>query len=86
MNSKKSESSILTDAWLLLLLTILNVLNVVDRMLLSSFANYIVPDLQLSNTEFGLLTGLIFLIFYSVMGLFMGMLADTMNRTRLIAA
>ena len=60
-------------------------MNFVDRQLLSSFANYIVPDLGLSNTEFGLLTGLVFLVFYSVMGLFMGFLADTMNRTRLIA-
>ena len=66
-------------------LTLLNVMNFVDRQLLSSFANYIVPDLGLSNTEFGLLTGLVFLVFYSVMGLFMGFLADTMNRTRLIA-
>ena len=70
---------------LLLLLTLLNVLNMVDRQLLASFANYIVPDLELTNTQFGLLTGLVFLFFYSIMGLFMGMLADTVNRTRLIA-
>ena len=56
-----------------------------DRNLLSAFANYIVPELGLSNTEYGLLTGLVFLIFYSIMGLFMGMLADTVNRTRLIS-
>ncbi|MEM1432684.1 MAG: MFS transporter [Pseudomonadota bacterium] len=67
-------------------LTLLNVMNFVDRQLLSSFANYIVPELNLTNTEFGLLTGLVFLAFYSVMGLFMGFLADTVNRTRLIAA
>ncbi|HEB29019.1 MAG TPA: MFS transporter [Porticoccus sp.] len=68
----------------LLLLTLLNVLNVVDRQLLAAFSTYIVPDLELTNTEFGLLTGLVFLFFYSVMGLFMGMLADKVNRTRLI--
>lgn len=67
-------------------LTLLNVMNFVDRQLLSSFANYIVPDLGLTNTQFGLLTGLVFIIFYSAMGLFMGALADTVNRTRLIAA
>lgn len=67
-------------------LTLLNVMNFVDRQLLASFANFIVPDLGLSNTEFGLLTGLVFLFFYSVAGLFMGALADTVNRTRLIAA
>ncbi len=57
----------------------------VDRQLLASFSNYIVPDLSLTNTEFGLLTGLVFLFFYSIMGLVMGMLADTVNRTKLIA-
>ena len=67
-------------------LTLLNVMNFVDRGLLGSFANFIVPDLGLTNTEFGLLTGLVFLFFYSTMGLFMGALADQVNRTRLIAA
>lgn len=67
-------------------LTLLNVMNFVDRQLLASFSNSIVPDLGLTNTQFGLLTGLVFIFFYSVMGLFMGVLADTVNRTRLIAA
>ena len=67
-------------------LTLLNVMNFVDRQLLGSFANFIVPDLGLTNTEFGLLTGLFFIVFYSAMGLFMGALADMVNRTRLIAA
>ena len=66
-------------------LTLLNVMNFVDRQLLANFANFIVPDLGLSNTQFGLLTGLVFLFFYSAMGVPMGMLADRVNRTRLIA-
>ncbi len=41
----------------LVFLTLLNVMNFVDRQLLASFANYIMPDLNLTNTEFGLLTG-----------------------------
>ena len=57
-------------------LTLLNVMNFVDRQLLASFANWIVPDLGLTNTQFGLLTGLIFIFFYSVAGVFMGVLAD----------
>jgi MFS family permease len=67
-------------------LTLLNVMNFVDRQLLASFANFIVPELELTNTQFGLLTGLFFIVFYSVMGLFLGSLADRVNRTRLIAA
>jgi MFS family permease len=74
------------DYALLGFLTLLNVLNFVDRQLLASFANFIVPDLGLSNTQFGLLTGFAFIIFYAVMGLFMGALADTVNRPRLISA
>lgn len=70
---------------LLILLTLMNVLNFVDRQLLASFANYIVPDLALTNTEFGLLTGLVFIVFYAVAGLFMGGLADLVNRPKLIA-
>ena len=70
----------------LLFLTFLNILNFIDRQLLSSFANWIVPELGLSNTQFGLLTGLVFIFFYAVMGLFMGTLVDRMNRSRLIAA
>jgi MFS family permease len=66
-------------------LTLLNVMNFVDRQLLASFANFIVPDLGLTNTQFGLLTGLVFIVFYSTAGLFMGALADMYNRTRLIA-
>lgn len=69
---------------LLVLLTLMNVLNFVDRQLLSSFANFIVPDLQLTNTEFGLLTGLVFIVFYAVAGVFMGALADMIHRPRLI--
>ncbi len=70
---------------LLALLTLLNVLNFVDRQLISSFANFIVPDLGLTNTEFGLITGLFFVVFYAVAGLFMGLAADLVHRPRLIA-
>ena len=66
-------------------LTVLNIMNFVDRQLLASFANFIVPDLELTNTQFGLLTGLVFISFYAVMGLFMGALADMVHRPRLIA-
>lgn len=70
---------------LLGLLTLINVLNFVDRQLLPSFANFIKPDLHLTDTQYGLLTGLFFLIFYAVAGLFMGILADLTHRPRLIA-
>lgn len=74
------------DYGLLVVLMLMNVLNFVDRQLLSSFANFIVPELGLSATQFGLLTGLVFIVFYGIAGLFMGALADLVNRPRLIAA
>ena len=74
------------DYGFLLFLTLLNVMNFVDRQLLASFANFIVPELGLSNTQFGWLTGFAFIVFYSVMGLFAGALADLTHRPRLVAA
>ena len=84
--SDSSEDRVTGGSYVFLgFLTLLNVMNFVDRQLLGSFANFIVPDLGLTNTQFGLLTGLFFIVFYSAMGLFMGVLADTVNRTRFIA-
>jgi len=81
----KTEKISLKNYGFLGILTLLNILNFVDRTLLASFANFIVPDLSLTDTEFGLLVGFAFLFFYSIMGLFMGFLADTVNRPKLIA-
>ncbi len=67
-------------------LTLISVMNFVDRQLLASFANFIVPDLGLTDTQFGLLTGFAFILFYAFMGLFAGALADTLHRPRLMAA
>ena len=71
---------------ILLFLLLLNILNMVDRTLITSFGTAIITDLGLSDSQFGLLTGPIFVFFYSIMGLFMGALADRVHRTRLIAA
>ena len=57
-----------SDIACLLFLTFLNVINYIDRQLIGVFANWIVPELDLSNFEFGLITGLIFIFFYAVMG------------------
>jgi MFS family permease len=71
---------------ILLFLLLLNILNMVDRTLITSFGTAIITDLGLSDSQFGLLTGPIFVFFYSIMGLFMGALADRVHRPRLIAA
>jgi len=71
---------------ILLFLLLLNILNMVDRTLITSFGTAIITDLGLSDSQFGLLTGPIFVFFYSIMGLFMGALADRVHRPHLIAA
>jgi MFS family permease len=71
---------------ILLFLTLLNIINMVDRNLITSFGADIINDLNLSDFQFGLLTGPIFVVFYSIAGLFMGALADRVHRPRLIAA
>lgn len=70
----------------LVLLVILNIINMVDRNLIASFGPQISEDLKLSDTQFGMLTGLLFVFFYAIMGLFVGRMADVMHRPKLIAA
>jgi len=83
--AKEKEKKETSNYIFLCFLIILNVMNFVDRQLLASFANFIIPDLSLTNTQFGILTGFGFLFFYSIMGLFMGILADKFHRPKLIA-
>ena len=82
----RSEAVPLKHYGFLAFLTLLNVMNFVDRQLLQSFAAFIVPELELTNTQFGLLTGFAFILFYAFMGLFMGAAADMFHRPRLVAA
>jgi len=78
MNHTKSYS-------ILGFLTLLNILNFIDRQLLSSFSNFIVPELGLTNTQYGILSGLAFIIFYSIIGIIMGTIADRVHRPKFMA-
>ena len=73
------------DFFLLMFLTLLNCINYVDRNLIPSFSNWIVPELELSNTQFGLISGILFIFVYAVGGVFMGTIADRVNRMKFIA-
>lgn len=74
-------------AWTLLaFLTALNVLNFVDRVLITSLAPLLIADLGLTRAEIGLLAGFGFVVFYTVVGLFLGLAADRWRRLPLIAA
>ena len=66
-------------------LLVLHVLAHVDRNMLLGFSPQIIPDLGLSNTEYGFLTGAVWVLSFGVMAMFLGSLADRFSRTRVIA-
>jgi MFS family permease len=71
---------------LLLILAATLALNSVDRLALGLVIQNIKTDLGLSDTQIGLLTGIAFAIFYSVMGIPIARWADRGDRINLIAA
>jgi MFS family permease len=76
-------------AWFLLaLLTLLNVVNFVDRQLVVSLQVPLKADpyLHLDDLKISLLAGYAFAVVYSVAGLYLGTIADRWNRPRLIAS
>ena len=55
-----------------------------DRQILALLVQPVRADLALTDTQFSLLVGFAFVLFYSTMGLFCGRLADTRNRKNMI--
>jgi predicted MFS family arabinose efflux permease len=71
--------------WLLFLLLLTNALNLADRQSLGASAQAIKLDLGLSDFQMGLVQGLAFAIFYSVLALPIARLAEHVSRTRIIS-
>ncbi|RVT94203.1 spinster family MFS transporter [Sphingomonas crocodyli] len=69
----------------LIALTLVGTLNFVDRQILSVLVEPIKQELHFSDTEFGLLTGLAFSLFYALFGLPAAVIADRGKRVRVIA-
>jgi MFS family permease len=70
----------------LALLLLAYILNFLDRQILGILAPPIIADLELSDTEFGVLSGPPFAILYSVLGVPFAYLADRTSRSSVIAA
>jgi predicted MFS family arabinose efflux permease len=70
--------------WILL---IVYIFNFIDRQIVNILAEPIAKDLHLSDTQIGLMTGIAFALFYTVLGLPIARYADRpdTNRSRLIA-
>ena len=74
-------------AWLVLaVLTAANVLNYLDRHIVSILGQAIKADLKLDDAQLGFLLGTAFAIFYSVMGVAMGGIADRLTRKKVMAS
>lgn len=68
----------------LALLTATYAVNFLDRQVVNILAESIKRDLQISDTQLGLLTGTAFGLFYSTLGVPIARLADRYNRVRII--
>lgn len=80
-------SAIPRSAWLVLaVLTAANVLNYLDRHIVSILGQAIKADLRLDDAQLGFLLGTAFAIFYSVMGIAMGGIADRLTRKKVMAS
>lgn len=67
------------------LLTVIYTLNYFDRNIFSIVLESIKNDLQLTDTQLGLVGGLAFVMFYSIMGVPIAWLADRYSRRNIIA-
>jgi predicted MFS family arabinose efflux permease len=73
-------------AWLLTMLVVVSALNLADRQGLAASSQALKLDLKFTDSQMGLLQGLPFAIFYTLMGLPLARLAEHRSRTRIIAA
>lgn len=71
--------------WAVGVLTFAYIVSFVDRTILSLLIEPIKADLALNDTQIALVQGLAFGLFYAIMGLPLGWLADRMSRRLLIA-
>jgi len=74
-----------TRRYVLGILFVTYTFNFIDRQILGILVEPIKQDLGVSDTAMGLLTGLAFAVFYTVMGIPIARIADRTNRRNLIA-
>ncbi len=71
--------------YVLSILVVVYVFNFLDRQIVTILAEPIKNDLGLNDTQIGLMTGLAFAIFYTVLGIPIARLADRANRVNIIS-
>lgn len=71
--------------YVLIVLTLVFVVNYLDRQILGILVPQIKAEFHLTNTEIGILTGPVFAIVYAVLGMPLAIFADRLNRRNVIA-
>lgn len=84
-NLKEQPQSLGTAWYMVVLCMIAYLFSFVDRQIVALLIEPIRADLHISDTQFSLIHGLAFAIFYAVMGLPIARLADTKSRPVIIA-
>lgn len=72
-------------AFVLGMLVVVYVFNFLDRQIVTILAEPIKNDLGLNDTQIGLMTGLAFALFYTILGIPLARLADRANRVNIIS-
>jgi predicted MFS family arabinose efflux permease len=86
MIDKNAEPTKLAYAWyVVFVLMLCYTLSFVDRQIIGFLVGPIKQELGVSDTKMGLLQGLAFAVFYTVLGLPIGRLADSKSRRAIIA-
>jgi predicted MFS family arabinose efflux permease len=80
--AKTAQATITNPKILLWILMIVYVLNFLDRQIVNILAEPISRDLNLSDTQIGLLTGLAFALFYTLLGIPIARYADNSRTNR----
>lgn len=87
VDAEAAAAQELRYAWYVaIVLMLCNTLSFIDRQILGLLVTPIKLDLGISDTRIGLLQGLAFGIFYTVLGMPMGRLVDRGNRRNLVVA
>lgn len=84
--AKTFEASAGYRRWLLVLLMLIYTSNFVDRQIFSTLAQPIKEDLRLTDTDLGVLGGLTFAAFYTLLGLPMARLVEHKSRIAIMTA
>ena len=84
INTGQSYGSAGYRSYVLLTLTVIYLFNFLDRILISVLSRPIIEEFNLTNFQFGILTGIGFALFYTALGIPIARLSERVSRVRII--